>query len=92
MGKRRIGLHEVVYERLSEAEQHAPHPPVEMRSGQSSGPVKMWVCHEIRCHEVTYTYGASLEAPICRGGAMWSFTTDGTYRRGVHKEWVNDGF
>ena len=88
MSRKRIGLHEVVYERLSEAEKRRPHPPTEMHSGNSMGPVKMWICFEHRCGEIQYTYGANDAPPTCFGGLQWSFTTDGTYRPGVHKEWV----
>ena len=85
MSKRKIGLHEVAFERLAEAETHAPHAPTEMISGNSRGPVKMWLCTRVRCHMVEYTYGEKMTPPTCYGGAQWSFSTDGTYRPGVHR-------
>lgn len=88
MSKRRIGLHDVGYERLSEAEKRVPHPPSEMRSGNSRCVPQMWVCFEHRCGEVQYTYAPPHTPPICEGGMQWSYTTDGEYRRGVHKFWV----
>jgi hypothetical protein len=88
LSRKRVGLHEVIYERLSEAEKRRPHAPSEMRSGNSKGPVKMWICHEKWCGEVQYTYGGNLAPPSCDGGARWSFSTNGIYDPRIHKEWV----
>jgi len=84
VSKRRVGLHEVVYERLSEAEKRSPHPPTEMLSGNDRGPIRMWVCSWARCHATQYTY-TDHSPPVCFGGAQWSFSTDGIYREGVHR-------
>jgi len=48
----------------------------------------MWVCHEIRCQEISYTYVAPHRAPMCFGGAKWSFTTTGTFDPRIHSEKV----
>ena len=84
MSKRRVGLHEISYELMSKAEARAPHFKTTMMSGNSRGPVKMWVCPNGRCGEVVYTYGASLEAPECFGGVMWSFTTASGFDPRLH--------
>lgn len=88
MAKRRVGLHEVWAERLSEAEKRAPHPPTEMHAGNDRGPIHTWICWEMNCNSVQYTYHDH-SPPTCFGGAQWSFTTDGVYRPGVHKPWVS---
>lgn len=88
MSRKKIGLHEVAYERLSEAEKRRPHPPIPMKSGNSKGPIKMWVCHEVHCQQIEYSYVAPHRPPICTGGARWSFTTTGTYDPRIHAEKV----
>lgn len=88
MAKPKIGLHEVGYERLSEAEKRRPHPPTTMKSGNSKGPVKMWICTRKWCESVEYTYGHALTPPTCFGGAAWSFTTNGVFDPRIHKAHV----
>ncbi len=85
MSKKKIGLHEVVYERLAEAEKRQPHPPREMRSGNSKGPVKMWVCNELWCEGVAYTYVPPHTPPICHGGLKWSFMTNDNFSARIHQ-------
>lgn len=88
MPKRRIPLHEVAYERLSEAEKRQPHPPIPMRSGSSAGPIKMWVCNQPWCEAVAYTYVEPHAPPTCFGGMKWSFSTTGTFDPRVHHPWA----
>lgn len=87
MSKSRVALHEVSYERLSEAEKRLPHLPTPMRSGNSKGPVKMWVCDLPMCGGVEYTY-SSRQTPVCEGGARWSFSTTNAYDPRIHQPWV----
>lgn len=78
MGRKKVSLHEVIYERLSEAEKRLPHAPTEMLSGSTRGPVQMYVCTRVRCNHVEYRYGRydpEEGPPVCFGGMKWSFTT-----------------
>lgn len=89
MAKRKLALSDVGWERLSEAEKRAPHVPTEMISGNSKGPIKMWLCSRPGCDSIEYQYNArSNVTPICGGGMRWSFLTSGPYDAGVHKEWL----
>lgn len=88
MSKRKISLHEVSYERLSEAEKKRAHAPRAMTSGCSKGPIKMWICYEPFCESVRYTYVTPHEAPVCFGGAKWSFLTNDTHDSRIHQPWA----
>ena len=88
MSRRRVALHELTYERLSEAEKRLPHPPIPMRSGNSHGPIKMWVCNQPFCEGIEYTYKAPHTPPICFGGMKWSFSTDGSFDPRRHHPWA----
>lgn len=74
MAKRIVGLQDVGFEMLMKAETKQAHPPLLMRSGQSHGPIRMWVCNEPFCESYEYTYG-SHATPTCFGGLAWSFQT-----------------
>jgi hypothetical protein len=71
---RTLALHEYGYEMLRRAETRRPHKRLLMRSGQSKGPIKMWVCNQPYCESYTYTY-TSHATPYCEGGLPWSFET-----------------
>ena len=60
---------------MRKAETHETHRKVPMISGQSKGPVLMWICPYASCGNVTYTYVRGDGAPICVGGLEWSFST-----------------
>ena len=87
MAKRYVAYHEAVYEHLARAEARRYHEPVEMRSGNSRGPVKMFVCDMPNCGGIAYVYGEKPGLPVCLGGAMWSFKTS-FFEAGLHKEWL----
>jgi hypothetical protein len=90
MARRRIALHEIAYERLGEAERRSAHPPSMMLSGSSKGPMKMWVCGEARCGEVTHTRADETRTPVCFGGMKWSFVTaGGIFDPRVHHPWAS---
>ena len=87
MAKRYVAYHEVAYEALSRAETRRPHEPTEMRSGNSHGPVKMYVCDRPNCGGIEYVYGEKREIPVCFGGAQWSFKTS-FFEEGLHRDWL----
>lgn len=82
--KRHIAFHEIAFETALKAEARAPHEPTLMQSGNSRGPIKMWICTRHRCNEIRYTY--DLEPPVCLGGAKWSFTTQTPFDPSIHAE------
>jgi hypothetical protein len=92
MSRKKIGLHEVVYERLSEAEKRQPHAPRQMRSGNSKGPIHMWVCNELWCEAVEYTYTEPHTPPVCFGGMRWSYRTNDNFDVRVHQPWAEKEF
>lgn len=78
-------LHDLSYVYIARAEARAPHPPTRMLSGNSRGPVKMWICSMPKCNATEYTY-SSHETPTCFGGMKWSFTTKTPYDPRIHSE------
>jgi hypothetical protein len=91
MSRPKIALHEVSYERLSEAEKRRAHPPREMSSGSSKGPIHMWLCVEPWCGNTEYTYSVH-EAPVCGGGLLFSFLTNDDFSSRVHQPWARKEF
>lgn len=67
--------HDVGWQMLRKAETHDSHQSVEMLAAVDRPPIFMWVCPMVKCGEYRYTYHASDPAPICSGGAPWSFST-----------------
>lgn len=88
MPKRRIAYHEISYEVAARVEARRAHEPTPMRSGQSTGPIRMWVCDRPKCGEVAWTYVAPHTPPICAGGALFSFRTSAPFDPSVHKAWT----
>jgi hypothetical protein len=86
MSKRVVAFNEISYELLARAEARVPHELSEMRSGSSKGPIKMWVCDRPKCGGIEYTYVTPHTAPMCAGGATWSFTTSMGFVKGLHRE------
>ena len=89
MARTRVAYHEVSFEVAARLERREAHEPTLMRSGNSKGPVKMYVCDRPRCGEYAYTYTASAGTPVCHGGALFSFvTTGGVFDPNVHQPWA----
>ena len=59
---------------LERARERKAHPATRMRSGNSLGPIRMFVCD--RCSAIQYVYHASDPVPVCCGGL-----------RGLDDEW-----
>lgn len=77
MSRNHIPFAERGYELLARAEARRPHEPTLMMSAVSRGPVQTWVCGWAHCGEVRYTYREGSKAPMCSGGAYFSFVTAG---------------
>ena len=89
MPRTRVAYHEVSFEVAARLERREAHEPTLMRSGNSKGPVKMYVCDRPRCGGYAYTYTASAGTPVCHGGALFSFvTTGGIFDPNVHQPWA----
>lgn len=61
---RRIDPHEIAWalaNRFLKRESHTPWP---MRSGQSKGPIVMWICDECSMHVLSTT---THTVPVCDG-------------------------
>ena len=70
---RRIEPHEYGWEFAKKIEKLVPHRPEAMRSGESTGPLKMWICNVPGCGRIERTI--TLDPPVCEGGYPWSFST-----------------
>lgn len=66
MRRRRIDPSDWAWEAAERAFTHFRHPPQVMRSGQSTGPRKMWICDVEGCQLVDFTL--DLSPPLCYGG------------------------
>lgn len=55
--------HEIWVEELHRVSKRSPHEARPMRSGESKGPLKLFICDFCR----DYTYTTSKHAPVCTG-------------------------
>jgi len=75
--------HEIAYTTATRVEAKEPHRPEEMRSGNSVGPIRMWICAVPKCNQYSYTY-SSHQTPVCEGGMKWSFLTTLPFNPRIH--------
>jgi hypothetical protein len=67
--------HAVVWNLLRRAETHDSHTTLPMIPGTDRGPIRLWCCPIRVCRNTAYTYVPTDPAPLCTGGAKWSFAT-----------------
>ena len=64
-----IQPHEVWLNTLQRVCKRGPHTPIAMRSGQSKGPIKMYICDICQ----TVEHSISYDAPVCAGSSRTFF-------------------
>ena len=74
-----IAAHEVGFELLRRAETREPHTTLLMTSGNSKGPIVLWLCPHPKCGRTAYSYVPGDAPPLCSGGYAFSFTTVSSY-------------
>ncbi len=82
----RLRPHDTAFTQAARVEAKEPHYPTEMRSGNSQGPIKMWVCGIPGCNSYEYTYSSPHGPPECLGGMKWSFLTSLPFNPKIHLE------
>ena len=88
MARSRTAYHDIAFEVAARLEARQAHEPTVMRSGNSQGPIAMFVCDMPHCGEVKYSYVKPHATPVCSGGALFSFRTTAPFDANVHRGWL----